>query len=320
MSYYRFLLIVLVLSLLAACAVPGGGSPAPTPTEEPPSPPPAQATDTSAPPTEEPTEETVPPTETAALEARFGPEAQRIEFKSEDGTGLVGYYYPASVDPAPLIVLMHWIGGSNCDWAHVNLVQWLQNRGLPEGVTANSACEAVDLPFTLKLSEYPPMPEGRSFAVFAFDYRGHGDSGGAKFQGSPEQWRQDSIAAVETARDLDGVDPERVAGIGASIGADGAINACDEGCLGALAFSAGNYLGIPYNTEVERLGKDDKPAWCIVSETDPEAFTVCDGVSGEFYKKIIYEGNDHGMSFFKPGLSPDTGQNILDFLLAVFEN
>lgn len=34
--------------------------------------------------------------------------------------------------------------------------------------------------------------------------------------------------------------------IGASIGADGAVNACGEGCLGAFSLSPGNYLALSY--------------------------------------------------------------------------
>lgn len=54
---------------------------------------------------------------------------QRIEFQTEDGATLVGYYYPAAVDPAPVVVLMHWAGGNQTDWLYVGMVAWLQNRG-----------------------------------------------------------------------------------------------------------------------------------------------------------------------------------------------
>lgn len=39
---------------------------------------------------------------------------------------------------------------------------------------------------------------------------------------------------------------DRMAIIGASIGADGAVNACGEGCLGAFSLSPGNYLALSY--------------------------------------------------------------------------
>ncbi|MBI3961488.1 MAG: hypothetical protein HY335_01965 [Deinococcus sp.] len=263
-----------------------------------------------------------PPQPLATPVPRFPPDPQRIEFEAEDGVKLVGYYYPAAVEPAPVLVLMHWVGGSHCEWVYANLVQWLQNRGLPEGMVANPACEGVDARFTLPLAEYPPLPAGRSFAVFAFDYRGHGESGNAMtgtgriLQG----WLEDSIAAVQTARTLPGVDPDRVATIGASIGADGAIDGCGEGCLGALSLSPGSYLGVAYEEAVTTLDRENKPAWCIVSRQDGESFPVCEAASGEHYRKIVYEQNEHGMSFFRPDLVPGTGQNILDFLLSVFGN
>ncbi len=57
--------------------------------------PPPPATDTPAPPT-------LPP---------LPPEPQRIELTSDDGAPLVGMYYPAATNPAPIVVLMHWAGG-----------------------------------------------------------------------------------------------------------------------------------------------------------------------------------------------------------------
>ena len=42
---------------------------------------------------------------------------------------LKGYYYPSASDqPAPLVVLMHWVMGDMSDWYEI--APWLQNRGL----------------------------------------------------------------------------------------------------------------------------------------------------------------------------------------------
>jgi predicted alpha/beta hydrolase len=240
-----------------------------------------------------------------------------VEFQAEDGTNLVGYYYPAAVDPAPALVLMHWAGGMHCDWVFVNLVQWAQNRGLPEGLAANPACANAEIHIRPPLAEFPPLPAGQSYAVFAFDYRGYGESAGSTYW-NPAGYLQDSIAAMKTAQGLEGVDPARVAAIGSSIGADGAIDACAEGCLGALSLSPGNYLGKSYSDEVTRLGAEQKPAWCVAFTGDGESYPVCNGASGDFFQKFIYEKNGHGTSFFEEGFDPKVTQIIFDFMQLVF--
>ncbi len=308
--------LILIGLIISACGTPTTAAP-PTATPAPPT-----ATNTPIPPTATP----APPTETPTAEPSptpaHPPEPQRIEFQTEDGVQLVGYYYPASIEPAPVIVLMHWVGGSHCEWLGVNLVQWLQNRGLPEGVTANPACANAEIFITAPLNLYPPMSEGSSYGVFTFDFRGHGESGGAKNQWLPSAWLKDSIAAVQTARALPGVDPNRVAAMGASIGADGAIDGCGEGCLGALSFSPGSYFDVRYATAVETLGKEKKPAWCIAAKGDGESFPTCESASGDYYNKVIYEGKMHGMILFDPKLTldPNFRQTILDFLMLVFES
>lgn len=306
--YRKLFYFLLITFLLVACAPRPESAPSVAPQSQPPSP-------SVVPPTNVPSTNTPAPTDTPSPSLPADP--QRVEFQAEDGTKLVGYYYPASIDPAPVVVLMHWAGGSNCEWLGVNLIQWLQNRGLPEDVAANPACANVEIPFTLSISNYPSIPDGTSYAVFAFDYRGHGESG-AGGSWNPSGWLKDSTAAVQTARTLNGIDPERVATLGASIGADGAIDGCGEGCLGALSFSPGSYLGTTYANAVSVLGAERKPAWCIASKQDRESFPTCESANGEFYKKILYEKNAHGLGFFQPDFDPKTGQNILDFIQTVF--
>ena len=250
-------------------------------------------------------------------EPKFSPEPQRIEFQAEDGTALVGYYYPAAVDPAPVLVLMPWSRGTHCDWVFVNLVQWAQNRGLPDGLAANPACANAPINIPTPLAEFPPLPPEQSYAVFAFDYRGFGESGGSA-DWNPSGYLQDSIAAMNTARALEGVDPMRVAAIGASIGADGAVSACGEGCLGTLLFSPGNYLPKPFADEATRLSAEQKPTWCVVSSRDGESYPVCNGASGDSFQEFTYKKGGHGLSLFQEGLEPQVTQVIFDFLQAAF--
>lgn len=236
-----------------------------------------------------------PPTPPAAQAVLpFAP--QRIAFKSEDGTPLVGTYYPAGVNPAPLVVLMHSRGSSKQLWSDWGLVEWLRNRGLP-----NPGARA---------GVYPSMPAGLSFGVFAFDYRGHGESGW--INDDPQGWLLDALAAMQVGRNLPGVDPERLITIGTSIGADGAIDACAAGCLGSLSLSPNNFMNVPYHAAVAALDFEQKPAWCLASVLDMGCPARAAGVH---YRAIIYPGQRHGIRLLDPALRPNVGQTILDFLL-----
>lgn len=244
----------------------------------------------------------ITPTETATP-TPTKPDSTRVEFQSADGTPLVGYYYPAAVPDAPIVVLMHWAGGDQTDWNKVGLVEWLRN------LTSSSA----------PLSDvYVPMPDGQSFSVFTFDYRGYGESGGNTTR---NKLVDDSIAALNQASKMEGVDPLRVSAIGSSIGADGAADSCVVfPCVGVLSLSPGSYLGLPYNGAVDQLDANRIPVWCVASEGDWESAPACKKAGGDRYNPIIYPGNAHGTEFLVGSSSPaGFGQVLLDWLLLVYK-
>jgi hypothetical protein len=94
---------------------------------------------------------------------------QEITFTASDGQELTGYYYPAAVTPAPVVVFMHWNAGDKSDWYEV--APWLQNRGL-DNPFENPGTEAWWDP-----SWFPAVPEDASYGVFIFSFRGYGSAG-----------------------------------------------------------------------------------------------------------------------------------------------
>ncbi|MFQ5617080.1 MAG: alpha/beta hydrolase [Anaerolineales bacterium] len=261
-----------------------------------------------------------PPGEPAPSEPCLPAEPQEFEFQSGDGTTLTGTYYPPKTCGAPVVVLMHQFSSDQTSW--VDLALWLQNR------TDSTTFTGGILAMPALQYEWFPIAEDLSCGVLTFDFRGHGKSESAPT--TDEGLLMDARAAVAFARTLEGIDPNRVITMGASIGADGAVDACvsldgstvaaaqeDQGCIGAMSFSPGNYLGVNYTGAANALLKapHDAVIYCLAAENDGGSPAACNSVSGDDYKPVIYPGNDHGMALIQPGRDPAVGQLVLDFLL-----
>jgi dienelactone hydrolase len=266
--------LVVVSVLLVACG--GGPTPTPAPTEPPPEPVVEPTTAPTEPPEEGepavPTEEpTALPEPTLEL---FDAEPTRVEFEADDGTMLVGTFWAPAEPSAPGVLLMHWARGDRTDWYPIATL--LQGRAIAEYASAMQA---------------PP-----GYAVFAFDFRGYGESGGE------QDWPSnvaDAREALEVFRSQPGVDPDAIFMVGASIGSDAAVDACGEGCIGAVSLSPGGFLGIPYLEALVALG--GKPVLCVAAEGDSPSHSACR--SGEElglgdYRVHIYTGSAHGMQMF----------------------
>ena len=275
-----------------------------TPETEEPEEPTATVTEEAPAPTEEPTAEptdepapTLEPTEAPPA----GPPAdpQEIEFQASDGVTLKGRYYPAAFEGAPVIVLMHWAGGDRNDWNEIAF--WLQNRGL-NGTSPNLGTTPW-----LDPSWFPAMPAGKSYAVFTFSFRGYEDN----LNGGPADWLLDAQAGVQAARQFGG----RVVAIGASIGADGAVDGCGAGnCLGALSLSPGNYLNLAYAEAVQTMDEAGNPTRCFFSVGDNAAAEACGSASGDHYQTTQWPDDRHGMRLLEPQVDPSAMQMIIEFL------
>jgi hypothetical protein len=242
-------------------------------------------------------------------------EPHEIAFTASDGQALDGLYYPAAVNPAPIVVFMHWMGGDKSDW--YELAPWLQNRGL-ENPFENPGDEPWWDP-----TWFPPVPAGVSYGVLIFSFRGCHPFPEGCTSGTPEEWLLDAQAALLAAMDLEGADPTRIAAIGSSIGADGAPDACawmaenhPGVCQGALSLSPGHYLDIPYPQAVTALGAAQPPAaaWCLADENE---IAVCNGAidsGNQAFQPFEIPGGSHGNWLLSPDLDPQPMQLILDFL------
>lgn len=297
----RFLLITWLVIFLAGCGNAVTVTPAALPTEtDVPQPQPVATI------TPQPSPTTPPPTIPAPP-----PEPQKVEFQTEDEVTLAGYYYPAAVNPAPVVVLMHWAAGDQTDWLYVGMVSWLQNRGAE--IPTPPEQKYFDTPYP-----FPALPESLSFAVFTFDFRGYGESGGGAVS-ERDKYILDARAAYQTAAQLEGVDPALMAGIGASIGADAVVDGC-EICAGALSLGPGDWLGMPYPPAVKAMDDEKKPVLCVAAEDDQIAVDACNAADGQYYQKQIYPSGEHGMELFRVenNLQPSIEVVILDFLRSVF--
>lgn len=122
-------------------------------------------------------------------------ERQDLEFSSR-GETCAAWFYPVSVDAdsAPIIVMAHGLTGTRRD----------------------------------RLGAFAERFAGAGIAALAFDHRGFGDSAGEQDLFEPERQFDDWRAAISLARSIPGIDPDRVATFGSSLGGGNALAAAAE--------------------------------------------------------------------------------------------
>ncbi|MCL5428938.1 MAG: hypothetical protein M1347_03920 [Chloroflexi bacterium] len=266
---------------------------------------------------------------------------QEVSIPTVQGRSLAGIYYTAKVNPAPIVVLMHWAGGDKTDWRAIT--PWLQNRAdeLSHKVGFARLIGQVEGPW-LDPSWFPDILPEASFGVLVFDYGGFGDSPLGE-----HTELDDSLAALEFASTLEGVNPDQIITMGASIGADGAVDACylfnmavaEDGvsgrCVGAMALSPGNFFMAPFGTAdftfseaAAALLEDGNYVGCLGAIEDAEAGRICIDL-GAFTSgtvpptPFVYEGDNHGMFLIDPALTPfqpPVDENALQIFLQFLEH
>ena len=241
------------------------------------------------------------------------PEPVEILFTASDGQELNGLYFPASDTPAPVIVLMPWSRGNQTEWEEI--AYWLQGRGL--------FVREPNYARTWKSSNwYPKRTLGMPLGVFTFNFRSCEAADGCQAY-LPAEWLLDAQAALLTASQLQGVDPDRILAAGASIGADGAVDACawmnstDLGtCLGGFAISPSSSLTVDFSAEVETLLAQEKPGlvYCLYGSLDDAARETC-GIDADIRGINLGYIENHGLELITFARNPDTLDYLLEFIL-----
>jgi pimeloyl-ACP methyl ester carboxylesterase len=140
--------------------------------------------------------------------------AEVVTATATDGLTLVGEFYAAD-DSAPTVLLLHMFNSSLSAWEP--LIPTLTDAG---------------------------------YNVLTVDLRGHGNTGGARAWLLAER---DVTTWLDWLGDQPSVLPDRIAIVGASIGANLALIGCayDERCVTAIALSPGyDYSGVVLNEAV----------------------------------------------------------------------
>ncbi len=221
---------------------------------------PAQATPTTPPQSTATFAPSLAPTPSPTAAIAVEKAVIEVDLSTSDGVSVKGtYYQPLGVN-APGVVLLHMLGRHREDWDA--FARHLQDAG---------------------------------YGVIAIDLRGHGQSGGKR------EWSkmtQDAATAVAFIRSQTEIDPDRIVIVGASIGANIAINAGahDPKVVGVALLSPGlNYRGV--KTEDAVIQYHDRPLFIAASSEDryaAESSQQLDALAQGPHQLLILENQGHG--------------------------
>lgn len=189
----------------------------------------------------------------------------------------ISYQIFASSPGSPAIILLHMLGRTRTDWDSV--AKWLQGKG---------------------------------YTVMTLDLRGHGQSTGNWEEFTPEDFNKMTldVAAVKSVLQHQKADVTRLAIIGASIGANIALNYAvkDSDVKTVILLSPGlEYRGIKLDVQF------NKPFLVVASSEDKYSAQSSQQVANKnsYAKLVMYKNAGHGTNMFgKTELAP----TMLDWL------
>ena len=80
--------------------------------------------------------------------------------------------------------------------------------------------------------------------------------------------------------------------------------------MGALSFSAGDYLDIPFSDLVTTMVEQGKHVWAVSAQDDSGAVRLARPEWGDYYREIVIPGSAHGDQLYDAG----TATIIQDFI------
>lgn len=221
---------------------------------------------------------------------------QAVTFITDDGVSIVGTYYAPSSglkDSTPTIILLHMLGKDRSTW--------------------NTFASALS---------------HKGYDVLAIDLRGHGDSikqgsSTASYQSFTEndfnKMTLDVKAAKQFLIEQKNAKPDRMAVIGASIGANIALNyaaTLDPTIKIVILLSPGlNYRGVAMS---DTITKYKNPIYIAATEGDSESAkdsqTLCAKINCGENLKIYSGSSSHGTNMFSEALNPPLQDLIMSWL------
>jgi pimeloyl-ACP methyl ester carboxylesterase len=221
---------------------------------------------------------------------------QVVTFITDDGVSIVGTYYAPSSglkDSTPTIILLHMLGKDRSTW--------------------NTFASALS---------------HKGYDVLAIDLRGHGDSikqgsSTASYQSFTEndfnKMTLDVKAAKQFLIEQKNAKPDRMAVIGASIGANIALNyaaTLDPTIKIVILLSPGlNYRGVAMS---DTITKYKNPIYIAATEGDSESAkdsqTLCTKINCGENLKIYSGSSSHGTNMFSEALNPPLQDLIMSWL------
>ena len=221
---------------------------------------------------------------------------QTVTFITDDGVSIVGTYYAPSSglkDSTPTIILLHMLGKDRSIW--------------------NTFASALS---------------HKGYAVLSIDLRGHGESikqssSTVSYQSFTEndfnKMTLDVKAAKQFLIEQKNANPDRMAVIGASIGANIALNyaaTLDPTIKTVILLSPGlNYRGVATS---DTITKYKNPIYIAATEGDSESAkdsqTLCDKINCGENLKIYSGSSSHGTNMFSESLNPPLQDLIMSWL------
>ncbi len=207
-------------------------------------------------------------------------EGVREEIEASDGLNLVGTYYaPVNITPPwSGVILLHMLGRDRSSW-----------------------------------DDHARQLTSAGYAVFALDMRGHGDTGGVVDWDLAENDIQQVWNNLSTKPDID---PDRLALVGASIGANLALvaGANEAGVRTVVLLSPGlDYAGV--KTEAAMVAYGDRPVLIVASQEDTysaDSSQILKEIAAGEVKLVMYQNAGHGTNMLAG--ETGTGELIIEWL------